>query len=167
MLRLFLDVPLPLVRVFCTRRARRVASFENADEDAAASADAAANGDDIDASLEEDEESDVIRDILQQQRADEAIELAGGRASREHSASQQRVRQRHAKADAFLRDAGFVQRHWTVRCFGRLPFVHRNSCLFFLLRSSRSFLSSYSRSSILRRRTPSTYSPSRLLILQI
>jgi hypothetical protein len=112
-LRLFLDIPIPLVRVFHDRIARRVTTLENVEEDAAAKADAVTD-ENLAAETNEEDEGKVIQQVLHQQRVEEAAAIASGDASGEQSASKRRNRERHAKADAFLREAGFVQRNLTM-----------------------------------------------------
>jgi hypothetical protein len=115
-LRLFLDIPIPLVRVFRNRIARRVESLHSEDDDAAEKADAASHlqGGQITSMDEEEDEMQVIQSILEQQRAEEASSIANGDPNGEHSASKRRNRERHAKADAFLRETGIFQRHGTM-----------------------------------------------------
>jgi hypothetical protein len=100
-LRLFLDVPIPLVRVFRARINRRVAVHENAEDGAF-----------VDPNVVEEEDEDaVIATIVQQQRAEDAASAAAGE---EIGASRRQNRERHAKADAFLRESGFIRRHLTM-----------------------------------------------------
>ena len=100
-LRLFLDVPIPLVRVFRARINRRVAVHENAEDGAFTDPEF----------VEEEDEATVIANVIQEQRAEDALAAAAGD---EVGLSSRKNRERHAKADAFLRETGYLQRHATM-----------------------------------------------------
>ena len=98
-LELFLDIPLPLLRVFRARIYRRVAMHENAEDGAFTDV------------VEDEDEAVVVSNVVQEQRDDDLVALAVGQDS---TSAQRRSRERHTKARTVLLESGFMRRHATM-----------------------------------------------------